>query len=283
MRVGVIGYGIVGKAMVQTFLKRNIDCIYYDKYVETYSCLAQCCETCELLFLALPTPQGTDGYDLSAIHETLSFFEDHNYDGVIVLKSTILPGTTHTLQLKYASLCIIHNPEFLSTRTAAEDYENQKHILIGITPKTTDEDLELLENFFKIALPETPSTICTATESECTKIMCNAFYATKIQFFNELYFYSKKVHANFEMITQNMINQGWIHSMHTKVPGHDNQFSFGGACLPKDTRALLHDMVMRDIPHEVLHAVCNEQKKIRENDNFIMFTESHEIFANDAS
>lgn len=286
MRVGVIGYGVVGKAMVNTFQKRKIDCIYYDKFVETHSCLAQCCETCELIFLALPTPPGTDGYDLSAIHETLSFFEDHNYDGLIVLKSTVLPGTTHVLQNQYSSLSIIHNPEFLSARTATFDYENQTHILIGITPQTSDEDLELLEDFFEYALPNIPSTICTSTESESTKIMCNAFYATKIQFFNEMYFYSKKCHANFNIITQNMINQGWINPMHTRVPGHDNRFSYGGSCLPKDTQTLLHDLALHDSPHEVLQAVCNEQKKMRNPEDDIrystsMLLESHAIFATD--
>lgn len=77
-----------------------------------------------------------------------------------------------------------------------------------------------------------------ARESEATKVLCNAFYATKVQLFNEFYNIVRREGISYDTVRQLMVQQGWIHPMHTQVPGADGHLGVGGACLPKDTRAL---------------------------------------------
>ena len=60
-----------------------------------------------------------------------------------------------------------------------------------------------------------------------------------------------------------MIDNGWINPMHTNVPGSDGQISYGGACFPKDTNALLGQMMQMGSYSKVLAAVVEEQKEIR--------------------
>ena len=75
---------------------------------------------------------------------------------------------------------------------------------------------------------------------------------------------------DFDIIKKNMLNQGWINPMHTQVPGHDHQFSFGGACLPKDTTALVGHMKYMNTPHLVLDAVLREREQMRFDENTII-------------
>jgi len=271
MRIGVIGYGTVGKAVVHTFLKKGVDCIFYDKFVKCDATLAQLCETCELIFLALPTPEKDNAYDLSALLDVLGFLSDHDYNGVVLIKSTLLPGTTLSLHTRFSNLSLIHNPEFLTARTAQYDFEHPKQIILGVINRIKLDTVDVVCDFFTVFFPDTPIQICTSSESECTKIMCNAFYASKIQIFNEFYKYAaSKPGMDFDIIKKNMLNQGWINPMHTQVPGHDHQFSFGGACLPKDTTALLGHMKYMNTPHLVLDAVLREREQMRFDENTII-------------
>jgi len=271
--VGIVGIGVVGTAMFKSFRLCGINCIYYDKYAAPFlnvymSSLSSMCEQCSIIFLALPSPltahsQDGDIYDISSIHETLRFLEDHSYDGLVVLKSTLLPRTTFDLSLRYPSIHLIHNPEFLSAKTALQDFHNQTHTLIGLTNTCTEEDINMITTFYSSFYPEMDLYFYTSTETECIKLFCNSFYATKIQFMNELYAYTMKRDMNFDRIRDGMLRQGWIHPMHTNVPGHDGKISFGGACLPKDTEALYRDMERLGLPHQVIRAVCCERDDMR--------------------
>ena len=61
-----------------------------------------------------------------------------------------------------------------------------------------------------------------------------------------------------------MLNNGWINPNHTNVPGSDNNISFGGMCLPKDTNALNAFMNIHNTPHNVINAVITEQSIMRD-------------------
>jgi UDP-glucose 6-dehydrogenase len=76
-----------------------------------------------------------------------------------------------------------------------------------------------------------------AKETEATKLFCNAFYAAKLQLFTELYALCQQQHISFDLVRHMMLQQGWIHPMHTQVPGA-NGIGVGGACLPKDATAM---------------------------------------------
>ena len=163
----------------------------------------------------------------------------------------------------YPLLQLVHNPEFLTARTAYEDFHNQKHIVLGKGVNVLDEELNRLYNLYNEYYPDAAISLVSSEESECMKLFVNSFYATKIQFFNELYLLCKNIDCNYDSIKELMLKNNWIHPMHTKVPGRNNELSYGGNCFPKDTNALLQYMKRNNSKHEVLEAVINERNSMR--------------------
>jgi len=239
--IGIIGLGIVGSSLYKSFKLNNIETCGYDKF-KSYDPFEYCL-SCDIVFLCLPTlfNENTKEYDKTSIYEVCESLEKNNYNGIVVIKSTLEPTTTENMCTKY-KLKFVHNPEFLSASTAFEDFHNQTHIVLGKTNNIDDVDFNILINFYKKYYPNAEISISTSTESESMKIFCNSFYAVKIQYFNELYLLCQKNNINYNNVRNLMIKNGWINKMHTIVPGTDNKLSYGGFCFPKDTNALYNHM-----------------------------------------
>ncbi len=262
-KVGIIGLGFVGNAIYNSFKLNNINVYGYDKYKESDS--FEDCLLCDFLFLCLPTlfNTNTNSYDLSSIIETCEKL--NNYNGLVIIKSTIEPGTINILQNNFNKLKIIHNPEFLSAKTAFDDFHNQQHIVLGIDSNIDEHDIFMIVEFYNKYYPNAEISICSSIESESMKIFLNSFYSVKIQFFNELYLLSEKMGANYNNIVELMLKNKWINPMHTQVPGNDGKLSYGGHCFPKDTNALMNHMKRMNTPHMVLDATINERNKMRDD------------------
>ncbi len=263
MKCAIIGIGFVGNAMLQSFLKRQIDVVCYDKY-KTFDKLEDCLKT-ELCFLCLPTlfDEETRGYNKTALVNTCDYLHKHSYQGIVVIKSTVEPKSTEELGKTYPSLKFVHNPEFLTARTAVEDFENQNHVVLGECMNDNETSIDVLIDFFRKHYPSATITHCSSTESECMKIFCNTFYSVKIQYFTELYCLCKKIDCDYETVTKLMLKNKWINPMHTKIPGPDSLISYGGFCFPKDTNALLAFMKKQDTPSKVLENVIQERNEMR--------------------
>ena len=268
MKIGIIGLGFVGNSIYKSFKIKNIETVGYDKYKESDT-FEQCLDT-DIIFLCLPTQfnELTKEYDKTIIYDVCTDLNKNKYNGIVIIKSTIEPTTTDTLSNKF-NLKFIHNPEFLTTRTEFEDFHNQTHVVLGKSKNITDNEVKIVENFYKLYY-NTNISICTCLESESMKIFCNSFYAVKIQFFNELYILCKNMNCDYNNIIDLMLKNGWINKMHTSVPGPDGKLSYGGLCFPKDTNALLNFMKQQNSNHMVLEAVINERNIMRDdNDNII--------------
>ena len=264
MKVGIVGLGVVGGAMEQSFKNKNINVIGYDKYKKIGK-KDDLLET-HILFLCLPTLFDNEKktFDKIAINEMCEWLVEKKYMGTVILKSTVEPKTTEYLAQKY-QLYLFHSPEFLSAKTAYEEFHNQKLIILGKTNVCTQNHINDMKNFFNTFYPNSFLSICDSTESECAKIFSNCFYAVKIQFFNELYLLCDKLSVDYNIIKNLMIKNNWINPMHTTVPGTDGQLSYGGMCFPKDTNALLSFMQDLKTPHEILAATITERNKFRNN------------------
>jgi len=265
LSVGIIGVGFVGDALLESFKRKGVQTFPYDKYknIGSFESALQG----DVIFLALPTLYKDEevGYDKSALHEICGKLSDSEYKGLVVIKSTVEPGTTEALYKKYG-LRLVHNPEFLTARTAREDFENQTHIVLGRTSNLVEEDLDALKSFYAGFYPAAKINMCLSGESESMKSMVNTFYAIKVQIFNEFYLYCEKMGFDYSVIRDLMLENGWINQMHTSVPGPDGQLSYGGACFPKDTSALLVEMKKAGTPHKVLEACKIERDIMRPHD-----------------
>ena len=262
-KCSIIGLGFVGSAMKRSFEEKKIIVKGYDKYKESDS--FESCLQSSIIFLALPTVYNEDlgEYDKSCIKEVCYHLVKNNFNGILINKSTVEPGTTIQLSKQFPSLKFIHNPEFLTAATAYEDFHNQKHIVLGKGPTVTDNDVSFISDFYRRLYPDAEISICSSTESESMKSFVNCFYAVKIQFFNELYLLCQKMGCDYDVVKDLMLKNKWINPMHTNVPGTDGKLSYGGYCFPKDTNALLEHMKREGTFHGVLEATIEERNKMR--------------------
>ena len=279
--IGIIGIGILGTAILETLKIFNVSVKCYDKYKNFESRIDNLLD-CKFIFLCLPTPYVSnaecnvegkvegkvEGYDKRELYNVIGELDTYKYNGIIVIKSTIEPGTTEHISNLYRNLKIIHNPEFLTARTATNDFLYQSHIVLGIPGKENRIEkecyYEIILRFYKRYFPDAKISICTSTESECMKIACNAFYASKIQFFTEIKLLCDCLDTDYNNVKNLMLDNGWINPMHTNVPGPDGKLSFGGACFPKDIQALNSFMKHLCAPNQVINAVVEENKKMRD-------------------
>jgi len=304
MKLGIIGCGVLGNALFNVFTEKGIKCLVSDKYQEemllskyghkidiVFSKEKDRLLDCQIIFLCLPTPYDDKikGYITSAFEEWLLYFNHKDFKGIIVNKSTVMIGFHHQMAEKYPQLELIHNPEFLSARSAIEDFRNQKQIILGVPKKNSILDIPPIDrvfqtikgtqasakvyNFFHQYFPESEIKVCTTKESEAMKLFCNSFYAMKLQIFNEFYQLcqlnsneSTEEGMDYNVIKDLMLGNGWINPMHTNVPGPDGKLSYGGGCFPKDTQALLGYMERMECHRNMLQSCIVERNKMR-NEN----------------
>jgi UDPglucose 6-dehydrogenase len=262
MNIGIIGFGFVGQA-INNYLKKieDINIYIYDiNNINTIDIVF----SSDIIYICLPTNYSEElkTYDMVHVDTTLEILSKY-YNGIIMIKSTILPSYCAEMNSKYENLYIIHNPEFLSAKTANEDFANQSHIVIGYT-KQSYHSIDLIEKFYNTIFPLASISIVTSEESALIKLAANSFYATKIQYFTELYLLCEKLNISYDTIKNAILKNNWINPMHTTIPGHDQMLSFGGACLPKDISSLNQLMIKYNCANKVINSVINERNEMRE-------------------
>ena len=265
--ISIIGLGFVGGAMYKSFKLKNVNVIGYDKFKDGGIGTFDSSLRSSICFLCLPTLFNAEirEYNKDALYEICKKLKENNYSGLVVVKSTVEPETIGILSDKFPMLKICHNPEFLSARTAFNDFHNQKHIVLGKGGNCSDHDIDTLETFYKTHYPDADISRCTSLESESMKIMCNSFYSSKIMLFDEFYQLCQKNGADFNAIRKLMLKNNWIHPKHTNVPGHDGKLGYGGACFPKDTNALLNYMDKHNSMNIVLKSVIESRNALRKD------------------
>ena len=124
VNIGIIGLGFVGNSMYESFklkgMQENENLFGYDKFKNGGIGKFEDCLNCDIIFLALPTIYNSElgQYDKQPIMETCNLLTENKFNGVIVIKSTVEPETTNKLSEHFLNLEFIHNPEFLTARTA---------------------------------------------------------------------------------------------------------------------------------------------------------------------
>lgn len=268
LKIGVAGLGFVGGSMMKSFLTKGYlmddNICVYDKYKDGGIGSFESLLSTDILFLALPTQfdELKKEYNKDSITEVCEQLKTSNYKGAVVIKSTVEPETTDNLADIY-KLNLVHNPEFLTARTAYEDFHNQKHVVLGRSKLCNQAAFDNVHNFYTGTYPESEISLCSSIESESMKIFVNCFYSVKIQFFTELHQLCQATGSNYGVIKDLMLKNGWISDNHTNIPGPDGQISYGGLCFPKDTNALLKFMEAKGTPSMVLDATIKERDMMR--------------------
>jgi len=242
--IGVVGNGFVGSA-VQFGFSPSTGCDYevrvYDKDPsKSVDSIEETVNESEFIFLSVPTPSNKDGsMNLDIVEQALQDISDVNkYQGnIVLLRSTVTPGTTRKLQDKYPNLRIVFNPEFLTERNAKYDFINQARIIIGGDEVYSKQ----VGDLYRLRFGESQPIIETNWETaELIKYMSNCFFTTKISFMNEMYQIAEKCGVDWGVALDGFFRDGRVGHSHMNVPGPDGKFGFGGSCFPKDIQALIH-------------------------------------------
>lgn len=256
MKVGILGYGSVGRAVSQ--LSRVFSVAVYDPNVAACS-QAECKEealAADVVFCCVPTNANPDGcLDTSIVEALVRDFAARKSTGLFVVKSTVTPGTTRRLSALYGIERIVSCPEFLSERTADADFSNPTDVVIGGAPADAETLRACLDCFYQFGEHSARYALCSATEAELVKSARNAFYAAKLSFMNELAVVCARLDIDYSSFRQHLTLQGehpWLNGQHTMVPGPDGRFGFGGKCLVKDARDLLELSVALGAPMRMI-------------------------------
>lgn len=267
IRIGVIGKGFVGTAVSHGFSHQTgygADIKIYDKNpVKSQNSLEETVNDSDYLFLSVPTPSSKDGtMDLSIVESALESINDvnNNDSNIILLRSTVTPGTTESFQKKYPKLRFVFNPEFLTERSASFDFINQTRVILGGEKEHTDKVKKLYKDRFGEYLPVLQTNFQTA---ELIKYMNNLFFATKVSFLNEMKLLSDQIGVNWSEAVEGFILDGRIGHSHIAVPGPDGRFGFGGSCFPKDIQALINFGDQNGIEMNVLKGAWKTNLKVR--------------------
>lgn len=236
MKVAIIGLGFVGNALLNglmdTVKVKKID----PKLGTNINELKDFSP--EIIFICVPTPMSEDKtQDISIVESVVDEINDLKISSLVVLKSTLLPNYVKELGNKISRF--IYNPEFLREKHADEDFVNSELIVFGGDKNET----KYLSEFYQ------EHTKCTCKDHIFTDLLTasfikytiNTFLSVKVIFFNELkdLFDASGAGEDWENFTKYISTDKRIGESHMQVPGHDGRLGFGGACLPKDSDALI--------------------------------------------
>ena len=262
MKIGIIGQGFVGNAVYQK-LREGFDVKTYDTKGMIY-CNSREQETLdnEVVFICLPTPMNQDGSCHTGIVEAaIKRVFEFGVAKIVVIKSTVPPGTCAKWSKQFPSLDIIFNPEFLTEANAVNDFNNQTRIILGGPLAATTK----LKTVFSKVFPNASIIKTDSTNAEMVKYVTNTFLATKVSFANEMYQICGKLGIDYDKVIEYVCYDNRLGKSHWSVPGPDGDFGFGGHCFPKDLQALIslaHDL---NVSPRILTAVDCKNNDVREN------------------
>ena len=251
MKICIIGTGMVGSQLASWFK----DSLTYDTQKQSNSW--EECSQADCFFVCVPSNyKENEEYDLSHLEEAIVKIPDGK---LVVIKSTVNPGTTDYFQEKYPDKMFMFNPEFLSEDSAKKDFFEPDMQILGIGVESEKYASEIM-----MILPSAPITmVVSRIDAEWIKKIRNSYYAMKVIYFNQMYDIIQKSGASYETIRGIVTKNKWIGDSHSFI-NHKDYRGYGGACLPKDTDSLIDYAKRVGAPSELLETIKQLNELYRE-------------------
>jgi UDPglucose 6-dehydrogenase len=182
---------------------------------------------------------------------------------IVVIKSTIPPGTTEKLNNQVSNIQVVFNPEFLTEANAINDFKNQNRIILGGPRPATST----LKTIFSKAFPKSAIIKTGSNTAEMVKYFTNCFLSTKVSFSNEMRQICEKSDIDYDKVVEYSLYDSRIGKSHLSSPGPDGSYGFGGHCFPKDINALMFLAREKGIDPSVLQAVWDKNLEVRLPEN----------------
>jgi len=275
LRIAIIGSGVVGRATGLGFRKHGNNVTFYDIDEEKREALRkEGCSVAESVeeavsgsdvsFVCVQTPFN-NGVDLTYLRDAVvsvaKALDGRSYH-VVAVRSTVPPSTTRRIVVpllcEYSGLKVgvdfgvCFNPEFLREASALQDFLRPSRVVIGEVDRKAGDMLEELYKPF-----EAPIIRTSPDAAEMIKYVANAFLATKISFFNEVYLLCVELGLDPDSIAEAVALDPRIGEY-----GIYGGRPFKGGCLPKDLKAFIQFFRERGVEPTLLSAVLAVNEKM---------------------
>lgn len=264
MKVSIIGYGFVGKALAGG-LNKNVEVLKVDPILNTgINNLINF--NPDVTFICVPTPMDKDSsQDISILINVINEIKQLHLKSLIVLKSTVLPNNIKEIEKLLPEF--VYNPEFLREKHAIQDFIDSKLIVFGGNKTSSNLLADFYKNYTKCIHKDYIFT--DIISASLIKYTINSYLATKVTFFNELkqLFQASEAQDSWSNFIDALSRDERIGNSHMQVPGHDGRLGFGGACLPKDSNAFLIYADSKNIDLNILKSAINTNNSIRASYN----------------
>lgn len=250
MKIAIAGYGFVGRAyaaILQNYHETEIiDPKHYDRKIS---------QNVDAVIVCVPTPSGIEGAcNIIHIKEVLQDCPDVP----ILIKSTISLEGWNYIQSRFdKNICF--SPEFLRAEKALEDLRQQEYIMIG------GKETTFWVNLFKKVFPSCPQIIeADPKELIAIKYFKNAYLATKVAFFNQVYDFCNVSGIDFNNVRKGIVLDRRIGQSHSQVT---KERGFDGHCLPKDAEAITYSALYYGLNLSIIKEVIEYNNKVRDEAN----------------
>jgi len=225
----------------------------------------------DISFICVGTPSTANGHlDYTAVYnvaeEIGKGIKDKNKFHVVVIRSTVLPGTNQKIAETIAKIsgkqtdeafATVSNPEFLREGSAVYDYFHPPFSLIG---SANLKAISIMKRIYSEV--DAPFIVTDAKTAEMVKYVNNAFHALKITFANEIGNICSKIGIDSHQVMDIFCRDKKLNLSSSYLkPG----FSYGGSCLPKDLKALrtiAHDFYLECPVLENIEKSNETQKRL---------------------
>ena len=284
MQIGFIGLGKLGlpcaEAMATQYSVTGYD--IYDRTSDTIkisSTLEGAVKGKDIVFVAVQTPHDPvyDGsqpithlankdFDYTIVKKVLTDINQYvGQETLVVLISTVLPGTTRT-QLRdcVSEARFVYNPYLIAMGSVAWDMVNPEMVIIGTEDGSETGDAKELINFYKPLMENDPKyNVGTWDEAESIKIFYNTFISTKIGLVNMIQDVAvKNGNIDVDVVTDALAGSTLriVSAKYMKAGMGD-----AGPCHPRDNIALRWLAERLDLGYDIFDTVMHAREKQAEN------------------
>jgi UDPglucose 6-dehydrogenase len=257
MKIGIIGRGTVGSAVYEGLEYLGHTMSFFDPKYEG-STITDVLDT-DVVFISVPTDQAANGdCNTTIVDRVIEELAVANYQGLVSIKSTVIPGTTDRLQKQHPGLRMSMVPEFLRAKSALADFVyNHDLLVVGCYNK---EDADIIVELHG-SFPQHVARV-TPTEAEVIKYFNNVHHAMSVTFANIAYDVCDKLGANYMNVYKAITKRECFNPAY--LMANKNMRGYGGHCLPKDTSAWNNLIKDLGLPYTMIQSVIDDNEKVQQ-------------------
>ena len=285
MKIGFIGVGKLGMPCAEVIAQKGHSVTGYDitekysNHIDIVDSIEACVYNKDIVFVAVPTPHDPDydgrsptahltpkDFDYSTVIDCITEANRYmNKKQLLVLISTVLPGTTRTEFVPLISNTrFVYNPYLIAMGSVAWDMVNPEMIMIGTEDGSETGDANQLVDFYKTVMENDPRyEIGTWDECECIKVFYNTFISAKIGLVNMIQDVAvKQGNIDVDVVTNALARS----TMRIMGPQYMTAgMGDGGACHPRDNIALRYMADKLNLGYDLFDSIMNAREIQAEN------------------